>query len=73
MPRIYKSTEVESKLVVVSSWRKKRMGVTDDTHRASLQGGENVLELYSSNDWTLCEYTKNHLLVTFKKDEVYSM
>lgn len=31
MSRIHKSTEVESRLVVASSWGKKRMGVRDDS------------------------------------------
>ena len=49
MPRIGKSIETESRVVVTKGWGKGEWGMTANGHGLSFWGDENVLELDSGD------------------------
>lgn len=69
MPRIGKSIDIESRLLIARGWRevsRVALGLTANMHGVSQRVG-NVLELVMLAA-EHCECTKNHLVVYFKHD-----
>ena len=66
MPKIGKSIETESRLVVARGWRKGGWGVIANGYRVSFGGDGNIIKLIVVMVAQLWEYTKKHWITHFE-------